>query len=384
MKKKNQEVQDSRIYLSSPHIGDYEQKYVTDAFESNFIAPVGPQLQKFEIEFAKNVGSKYALAVSSGTAALHLILRYLNVKESDYVICSSFTFVASANPILYCGGKPIFIDCEATTWNMDPSLLEKALAKCYKSGVLPKAVVLVHLYGQPADIDNIIQICLNYNIPLIEDAAESLGSQYKGKSPGTFGIAGFYSFNGNKIITTSGGGMIVSDNKNLIDRLRFLSTQAKEQSIHYEHQEMGYNYRMSNVLAAIGRGQLRVLDDRVNRKRRIYKIYKKGLSDLPGITFMPENKVSMSTHWLSCITINSEKFGVHRNHIINILEKNNIESRPTWKPMHLQPLFSEYQMFGGEVCENLFTNGICLPSGTNMSNSDIERIITIIRSCYLG
>jgi len=371
-----------RIFLSAPHMGGEELDFVRDAFESNYIAPVGPQLNAFEEEFAKEVGAKYAVAVSSGTAALHLLLRYMGVEAGDEVFCSSFTFVASANPILYLGANPVFIDSDLKSWNMDPELLAATLKERDEQGHLPKALVLVHLYGQPADIDPIKALCDQYDIALIEDAAEALGATYKGKAPGTFGKAGFYSFNGNKIITTSGGGMIVSDDKALIDKVRFWSTQARDEAVHYEHTEMGYNYRMSNVLAAIGRGQLRVLKDRVAGKRKIFTGYRERLNDLSGISFMPEPDFAYSTRWLSCMTVDPAGAGFGRDKIIDLLEKNNIEARPTWKPMHMQPLFQDFEMIGGAVSKTLFEQGICLPSGTNMDDDELNLIISLITSCW--
>ncbi len=371
-----------RIFLSAPHMGGTELDFVREAFDSNYIAPVGPQLNAFEEEFADEVGAKYAVAVTSGTAALHLLLRYVGVETGDTVFCSSFTFVASANPILYLGATPVFIDSDRKSWNMDPILLAEELRKCHKNDCLPKAVVLVHLYGQPADIDPIKKLCDTYNIALIEDAAEALGASYNDKAPGTFGRAGFYSFNGNKIITTSGGGMIVSDDIELIKKMRFWSTQARDEAVHYEHTEMGYNYRMSNILAAIGRGQLRVLKERVERKRQIFRQYTKELGTLPGITFMPEPEYAYSTRWLSCAIIDPETAGFRRNTLISLLEENNIEARPTWKPMHLQPLFEECTVAGGCVSQDFFENGICLPSGTGMSTDDLDRILSLIRSCW--
>lgn len=370
-----------RIFLSPPHMGALEQELVNEAFASNYIAPVGPQINAFEEEFAALVGAKYAAAVSSGTAALHLLLRYAGVTAGDEVICSTFTFVASANPIRYLGATPVFIDSDTKSWNMDPGLLVSELDKRHREGRLPKAVVLVHLYGQPADIDPIKRACHKYNVALLEDAAEALGAQYKGQAPGTFGLAGFFSFNGNKIITTSGGGMIVSDDEALIQKVKFWATQAKNDAIHYEHTEIGYNYRLSNVLAAIGRGQLKVLPDRVRKKRKIFDHYHSALKDLPGVSFMPEPDFAHSSRWLTCLTVDQEKAGVDRDALIRILEKNNIESRPTWKPMHLQPLYRDCEVIGGEVATKLFQQGICLPSGTAMSNNDLCLIVDIIKKC---
>lgn len=373
---------DKRIFLSAPHMGGGEHIFVRDAFASNYIAPVGPHIDAFEREFAEMVGGGHAAAVSSGTAALHLLLRYVGVGPGDEVICSSFTFVASVNPIAYRDGIPVFIDSDLTSWNMDPELLVVELAKRAAENRLPKAVVLVHLYGQAADIDPIKEVCDRYEVALIEDAAEALGAEYKGRAPGTFGRAGFYSFNGNKIITTSGGGMIVSDDEALIKKVKFWATQARDEALHYEHSEIGYNYRMSNVLAAIGRGQLQVLPERVTGKRRIFDRYREGLGDLPGVAFMPEPDFSRSTRWLTCLTIDSVQAGTDRDVVIQELEKNNIESRPTWKPMHMQPLYKGHEMIGGQVSEAIFKNGLCLPSGTAMSEDDIARVISIVRGCW--
>ena len=375
-------MNNKRIFLSAPHMGDKELDFVHEAFASNYIAPVGPQVDAFEQEFATMVGAKYAAAVSAGTAALHLLLRYVGVGAGDEVICSTFTFVASVNPIMYLGAAPVLIDSDHSSWNMNPELLVMELEKRAAQNRLPKAVVLVHLYGQPADIDPIKEICDKYKVALIEDAAEALGAKYKGKAPGTFGKAGFYSFNGNKIITTSGGGMIVSDDKALIDKVKFWATQARDNAVHYEHTEIGYNYRMSNVLAAIGRGQLQVLSERVARKREIFELYRQSMADLPGITFMPEPDFARSTRWLTCLTVDPDQAGIDRDMVIEALEKNNIESRPTWKPMHLQPLYKSCENIGGSVAEQIFDCGLCLPSGTSMSEEDLQRIIAIVRRCW--
>ncbi|MBW1964285.1 MAG: DegT/DnrJ/EryC1/StrS family aminotransferase [Deltaproteobacteria bacterium] len=369
-----------RIYLSPPHMSGEELRLVEEVFISNWIAPVGPQVDAFEAEFATMVGAMYATAVVSGTAALHLALRLVGVGPGDEVLCSSLTFVASASPILYQGAIPVFIDSDRATWNMDPGLLREELEERARTNKLPKAVVLVHLYGQAADIDPILEACGRYGIPLIEDAAEALGATYKGRAPGTFGRLGIYSFNGNKIITTSGGGMLISNEKELIDKARFWSTQARDSAPHYEHSDLGYNYRMSNVLAAIGRGQLRVLEDRVGAKQRIFMFYKQALGDLPGIEFMPEARFGRATRWLTCLTVNPEKFGVDRDVILAALAADNIEARPVWKPMHLQPLFKGYVCRGGAVAEDLFNRGLCLPSGTSMKTEDLERVVDVVKT----
>ncbi len=371
-----------RIFLSAPHMGGEELTFVKNAFASNYIAPVGPQLDAFELAFAEMVGSKYAVAVSSGTAALHLLLRYVGVEEQSEVICSTFTFVASVNPITYQGGIPVFIDSDHLSWNMDPGLFAGEIQKRACENRLPKAVVLIHLYGQPADINPIKKLCDRYKIPLLEDAAEALGAKYKGKQPGTFGLAGFYSFNGNKIITTSGGGMIVSDDEELIKKVKFWSTQARNNGIHYEHSEIGYNYRMSNILAAIGCAQLQVLTERVARKREIFSLYHQSLNHLSGVSFMPEPDFATSTRWLTCLTIDSRQVGINRDVVIHALEKHNIESRPTWKPMHMQPLYKGCDVVGGSVAEYLFKSGLCLPSGTGMTEEDQARIISVILDCW--
>jgi pyridoxal phosphate-dependent aminotransferase EpsN len=371
-----------RIFLSPPHLGGKELDYVKEAFASNYIAPLGPQVNAFEREFAEKVGAKYAAALSSGTAGLHLVLRYAGVGAGDEVICSTFTFVASANVILYQQAQPIFIDSDFSSWNLDVELLASELEQRAKIGRLPKALILVHLYGQPANIKPILELCEHYGIFLIEDAAESLGSIYRGQTPGTFGQAGVFSFNGNKIITTSGGGMVVSNNRELIDKVKFWATQARDQEVYYQHSELGFNYRMSNVLAAIGRGQLMVLDERVARKRAIFACYQKALNDLPGVEFMPEMNYVRASRWLTCLTIDPMKAGINRDFVITELEKQNIESRPTWKPMHLQPLYQGYKKIGGTVSETLFANGLCLPSGTGMSDADQKRVIEAFRNCW--
>jgi pyridoxal phosphate-dependent aminotransferase EpsN len=372
-----------RIYLSPPHLGDEELKYVNDAFQSNWIAPLGPNVEAFESELANYVGSKGAVAVSSGTAAIHLALRVLDVKKDDVVFCSSLTFVASANPILYVGAIPVFIDSEPESWNMSPQALKKAMICAEKENNLPKAVIVVNIYGQSANYDELKAICNHYRVPIIEDAAESLGATYKGKKSGTLGDLGIFSFNGNKIITTSGGGMLVSDHKEYLERARFLATQARENVRHYEHKVVGYNYRLSNVLAGIGRGQLKVLDKRVEKRRKIFEIYKKALGSFEGITFMPEATFGMSNRWLTTILVDEIKCGVSRDTLINLLEQDNIEARPLWKPLHLQPLFANNRYFTHDehvdFNKNLFHKGLCLPSGTSLTEDDLSRIVTIIK-----
>jgi len=374
-----------RVYLSSPHLGAEEFEFVREAFATNWIAPLGPNVDAFEREFAAAVGSAHAAALSSGTAALHLALRLAGVTAGDEVFCSSLTFSASANPIVYEGGRPVFIDSERTSWNMDPARLEEALIAKERGGRLPKAVILVHLYGQAADINAVASLCGRFGVKLIEDAAEALGATYSGSghansiAPGVRGWTGIYSFNGNKIITTSGGGMLVSDDADVVQKARFLATQARDPAPHYQHSEIGYNYRMSNVLAGIGRGQLRVLQARVDARRAVYARYHEALADLPGIEFMPEAPWGRATRWLTCALIDPAAFGTDRESVRLALEAENIEARPVWKPMHLQPVFAGCERFGGEVAEDLFARGLCLPSGSNLKREDQERVIQVVR-----
>lgn len=370
-----------RIFLSSPHMSGNEEIYIREAFATNWIAPLGPHVDAFEREFCSVVGSIHAAALSSGTAALHLALLLVGVRSGDEVLVSTLTFSASVNPIIYCGARPVFIDSERTSWNMDPFLLSTEMERRARIGRLPKAVVLVHLYGQSADIGPIKEICDRYNVALIEDAAEALGTTYKGKTPGTFGKAGIYSFNGNKIITTSGGGMLVSEDGDLIAHARKLATQARDQAPHYQHSEIGYNYRLSNVLAGIGRAQLQALEERVVARRRNFAYYQEALGDLPGLEFQSEAPWGRHSRWLTCITIAPEKFGVDREALRVALDAENIESRPVWKPMHLQPVFSQYEQVGGKVAESLFDLGLCLPSGSNLTTEDLARVVAVIRRC---
>lgn len=358
-----------------------EQAFVKEAFDTNWIAPAGPHLEAFEREFCEVVGCRYAVAVASGTAAIHLGLIVLGVSPGDEVFVSTLTFAASVNPIIYLGGRPVFIDSERRSWNMDPDLLVQAMEDRAKKNCLPRAVVVVHLYGQSADMDPIKAVCDKYEVPILEDAAEALGATYRGKSPGTFGRVGAFSFNGNKIITTSGGGMFVSDEKTLADQARKLATQARDPAPHYEHSQIGYNYRLSNVSAGIGRGQLRVLEERVQARRRNFEFYYRALSDLPGLEFMPEAPWGRHTRWLTCLTIDPEKFGATREDVRLALEAANIESRPVWKPMHLQPVFAGYEVIGGAVAEELFEKGLCLPSGSNLTERELQRVVDVIRSC---
>ena len=362
-------------------MGGRERVLVEEAFDANWIAPAGPHISNFEKKLATLSQNLNVAALSSGTAAIHLALILLGVQKNDNVICSSFTFSASANPIRYLGANPIFIDSEKESWNMCPELMNKAIKDGIKNNKKPKAIILVHLYGMPARIDELISVANKFEVPIIEDAAEALGSKYKDKRLGTFTDFGVYSFNGNKIITTSGGGALVSSNKKKIEKAKFLSTQARDNADHYEHSEIGYNYRMSNICAAIGLGQLTVLSDRVVRKREIFNFYKSELSEIKEITFLEEPEDSFSNYWLTTIlldensTINREQLRLH-------LERDNIESRPLWKPMHLQPVFKDYRSYLNGVSESLFDRGLCLPSGTNMSVADLYRVVRHIKQLY--
>lgn len=366
----------NKIYLSSPHMSDegYEMQYIQEAFDTNWIAPLGKNVDEFERELAAKVGVKSAAALSSGTAAIHMALKAAGVGAGDIVFCQSLTFSATANPIIYQNAIPVFIDSDFETWNMSPVALEKAFEK-----YTPKAVIVVHLYGLSADMDRIVEICKKHNVPLIEDAAESLGTLYKGKHTGTFGECGIFSFNGNKIITTSGGGMLVSDNEEKIAKVRYWAAQARDPARHYQHSELGFNYRMSNIVAGIGRGQLKVLEQRVEKKKYIFEFYKRELGNLDGVEFMPVNEWNEPNYWLSCITLNGK---VRPLDIMEALEAENIESRPVWKPMHLQPFFAEYDFIGEGVSEKIFENGVCLPSDTKMTDGDLNRIVKIIKRLW--
>jgi len=365
----------------------FEEEFVKDAFVSNWIAPIGPHVDAFEKEVAEYVGAKGAVALSSGTAAIHLALKLVNVGQGDIVFCSTLTFAASANPIIYQGATPVFIDSDSESWNMSPKALREAFVDAERAGKLPKAVITVNLYGQSSDMNAIIDICQAYGIPIIEDAAESLGATYQGKASGTFGKYGIYSFNGNKIITTSGGGMLVSDDMEGLEKVRFWATQARDPARHYQHSRVGYNYRLSNILAGVGRGQLKVLDERVAKCRAIFDRYVHELSSIPGVLFMPEASFGRSTHWLTALTIDQEQCGISASDIIDALGKEDIEARPLWKPLHLQPLYNKclyYPHSEGSISDKLFATGLCLPSGTNMSDSDQERVIQMIRRRMLG
>jgi dTDP-4-amino-4,6-dideoxygalactose transaminase len=372
-------VQRNRIYLSPPHMSPCERRLLLEAFDSNWIAPLGPQVDAFEKEFAAAVGAEEAVALSCGTAALHLALILQGVGPGDEVLASTLTFAATANAITYVGARPVFIDSDWATWNMDPRLLADELRACARRKKLPKAVVVVDLYGQCADYEPIRAACARYDVPMIEDAAEALGASYDGRAAGTFAPLGVFSFNGNKIITTSGGGMLVCESGELARRARCLATQARDPAPHYQHSKIGYNYRMSNLLAAIGRGQLRVLTQRVERRRANYEFYRRTLGQLAGIGFMPEHPRSRSTRWLTCITVAPDDFGATREDIRLALDAANVETRPTWKPMHLQPVFADCRVRGGAVAERIFEEGLCLPSGSNLAVDDRLRVVNLIR-----
>jgi len=368
-----------RIPLSTPHLGTDELRLIQDAFESNWIAPLGPHVDAFEAEFAAEVGARYAVALSSGTAALHLALQLSGIGPGDEVAVSTATFVASVNPIRYLGATPVLIDSERESWNMDPALLAEWLHGRARAGRLPAAVVVVHLYGQAADVDSILAVCAEYGVPVIEDAAEALGASYRGRSPGTLGRAGVFSFNGNKIITTSGGGMLVTDDADLAARARKLATQAREPAPYYLHTEVGYNYRLSNLLAAVGRGQLRVLADRVRARQRNFAHYVAALSDLPGLEFQPEAPWGEHARWLTCVLFDPETFGADPETVRVQLEAENIESRPLWRPMHMQPLYRDCEVVGGDVAADLYQRGLCLPSSSNLTLEDLDRVCDAIR-----
>ncbi len=373
---------EKRIFLASPHMSEegYEKEYIKEAFDTNWIAPLGENVNKFEEELANYVGAKCGAALSAGTAAIHMALKALDVKEGDIVFCSSLTFSATANPIIYQNATPVFIDCDRETWNMDPEALKKAFEK-YPN---PKAVVIVHLYGTPAKMDEIMAICNEHNVPLVEDAAESLGATYKGKQTGTFGKYGIFSFNGNKIITTSGGGMLVSDDEERIQKVRFWATQSRDKARYYQHSEIGYNYRMSNIVAGIGRGQLKVLNDRLAKKKEIYETYKEGFKDITEIEMKPVPVDTKPNYWLSTMLLKEESKVTPLN-IMEALEKENIESRPIWKPMHMQPVFEKYDFIKVEdkpVSEDIFARGVCLPSDTKMTKEEQQEVIRIIKELF--
>ena len=372
----------AKIWLSSPHMGGTELDYIHEAFEQNWVAPLGPNVNSFEDDLKTYLNKNVEVAaLSAGTAALHLALIILGVKYDDEVICQSFTFSASANPITYVGAKPVFVDSEPETWNMCPKALETAINDRITKGKKPKAIIVVHLYGMPAKLNEITEIANRYEIPLIEDAAEALGSTFKGQKCGTFGEMSILSFNGNKIITTSGGGALVCKTKEQKDKAVFLSTQARDNAPHYQHSKIGYNYRMSNISAGIGRGQMKVLNDRIEARRKNHQFYLNLFENFEGVTVFNEpNSDYFSNHWLSAIVIDEEKAGFNREQLRLALDQENIESRPLWKPMHLQPIFESAPYFGGNVAEELFKNGLCLPSGSNLNEEDLERIKNVILS----
>ncbi len=374
-----------KIYLSSPHMGGKEKKFIDEAFKSNWIAPLGKNVDEFEREVSEYIGVEGALATVSGTSAIHMALKCVGVKPGDIVFCSSLTFAASCNPIIYENAIPVFIDSDLESWNMSPIALERAFKKYIKINKIPKAVIVVDLYGESAKYDEIRFICNKYNVPIIEDSAEALGSEYKNKKLGSFGDLSIFSFNGNKIITTSGGGMLLSNNINMIEKAKFWITQSRENKRYYEHKELGYNYRMSNILAGIGRGQMRVIDTRVKQKREIYNAYKKSFENIPFIEMKNNMKDSKSNEWLSCALI-SLKSSVKPVDVIELLDKNNIEARHIWKPMHLQPFFKKYDFISerkeGSIAEEIFLRGVCLPSDTKNTEDDMEKIIGLIKEIF--
>jgi dTDP-4-amino-4,6-dideoxygalactose transaminase len=368
----------SRVYLSPPDVGDEERRLLLEALDSGWIAPLGPHVDMFEEELASRIGVPHAVALSSGTAALHLALLLAGVGPGDDVLVPTFTFVATANAATYIGARPVLVDCDADTWQISPDLVAQDLEDRARRGALPSAVVTVDLYGQTADYGRLVPVCEEYGIPLIEDAAEALGATHRGAAAGSFGAAGVFSFNGNKIITTSGGGMLVSRDKELVDRARHLATQAREPEAHYEHIDLGFNYRLSNLLAALGVAQLRGLDRRIDRRRAVNEGYRSALGAVPGITFMPLAEYGEPNFWLTCMLVDHDEFGATPEEIRLALEAEDIEARPTWKPLHLQPLFAETPMVGGEVAAHIFERGLCLPSGSTLSDSDLGRIVGVI------
>lgn len=369
-----------RIWLSLPHMGGEEKRYIDKAFNDNYIAPLGPNVDGFEQDLCQFTGVKYAAALSSGTAALHLALILAGVERGDEVICQSFTFSASANPIIYQGAIPVFVDSEAETWNICPNALETTIKDRLSKGKKVKAVIIVYLYGMPAQINEILEICSKYNIPIIEDAAEALGSTYHGKALGTFGKFGILSFNGNKIITTSGGGALISEDETLIKQARKLATQARDFAPHYQHSQIGYNYRMSNVCAGIGRGQMEVLKERVAQRRKVFDFYVENFSCIEGVSFQPEAIKSFSNRWLTVILLDPKKIRVSYSELIIGLEKENIETRPLWKPMHLQPVFNDAPFYGAGLAEKYFNCGLCLPSSSSLTEHELNKVVmNIIR-----
>lgn len=376
-------IMKKRIYLSPPHLSGREKNYLIDTLDSNWIAPLGPQVDAFEEEMAAYLGVKGTLALSSGTAAIHLALRLLGVSAGDTVFCSTLTFVATAAPVIYQGATPVFIDSEPSSWNMSVQALQQALADANNQNRLPKAVIVVNLYGQSADLEPIMKLCQQYDVPVIEDAAESLGATYKGKPSGTIGHFGVFSFNGNKIITTSGGGMLVSKNMEALAKARFWATQARDPARHYQHSEVGYNYRLSNLLAGVGRAQLKVLNKRIEARRAVFERYYKALEHT-GVNFMPEASFGYCTRWLTALTINTSEHCISVNQILDAFERENIEVRPVWKPLHLQPLFTHCLYYshgdGTSVSEELFNAGICLPSGSSLTEEEQQSVTSVIKN----
>jgi dTDP-4-amino-4,6-dideoxygalactose transaminase len=370
----------TRIYLSPPDVGEEERRLLLDAFDSGWIAPLGAHVDAFEAEMAQRLGVASALALSSGTAALHLALVLLDVGPGDDVLVPTQTFVATANVVTYVGARPVLVDSDPSTWTIDPALVARELKTRAAGGRLPAAALPVDLYGQCADYGPLLEACAEYEVPVVEDAAEALGASYQGRCAGSFGRAGVLSFNGNKTITTSGGGMLVSDDSSFIERARHLSTQAREPFVHYQHELVGYNYRLSNLLAAVGRGQLHGLDDRLERRRSIADRYRSGLGGLPGISFMPVAPYGVPNHWLTCVLVDPDVFGADREEIRLALEEEDIESRPTWKPIHLQPAYADAPAVGGEVAASIFDRGLCLPSGSRLSATDLDRIVSVVAS----
>jgi len=367
-----------RLYLSPPHMGESELELLVEAFRSNWIAPLGPFVEAFEARFAETVGVRHAVALSSGTAALHLALLEAGVEPGDDVLVSSFTFIASASPIRYLGATPVFVDSEKRSWNLDPALVAETIRDRARRGKLPKAVVVVHLYGQTADMDALVAACAEYGVALVEDAAEALGATYGASAAGTIAPVGVFSFNGNKIITTSGGGMLVTNDAAVAAHVRKLATQARDPAPHYQHSELGYNYRMSNLLAAVGVGQLAVLDEHIRARLANFEWYRELFADTVGIELMPDPGWGRSTRWLTVARVNAGAFGADREAIRFALESENIEARPVWKPLHLQPVFAGCEMVGGSVCESIFEDGLCLPSGSAMTRKDVERVVDVV------
>ena len=371
---------ETRIYLSPPDVGDLERKLLLEAFDSNWVAPVGPDLDAFEEQTAEIVGVRHAVALSSGTAALHLALMAAGVGRGDTVLVPSFTFAASANAVMYLGARPVFLDSTPESWNVDPALVAEELRRRAAKGRLPRAVIAVDMYGQCADYEPLTAACDRYGVALIEDAAEALGATYRGRPAGSFGLAGVLSFNGNKIITTGGGGMLVTDDDRTAARTRHLAAQAREPLPHYEHRTVGYNYRLSNLLAAVGRGQLQRLDAMIAARQETSRYYRAALGDLPGLSFLPIAGYGRPNWWLTCLLVDEQLFGASRDRLLDALARHDIEARPTWKPMHLQPLFADCVMRGGAVCAGLFRSGMCLPSGSALTDHDRDRVVDVIRA----